>query len=376
MFIIQELIEKNKLNINNNANLISEFLHKSSLNIFFKGVDESGENDEQKLQNLIISAEKIHDLDSKEFQEKLEEFLKDYGSLNYEKIKKEQNEFDFYLEKIKEIYNENKKLKQIIELEDEIINELKKREDNYVKSILVLSDNYDDESKKRILKNFFKLGYEKTKESEVKNIKFRNSNVDDLINDIIKKIYSNNTLVNQIVAGEHIFNKLDEIEINNELQGDYTFLVASQIKSVERFIKESILKNLIGEEFINKNNEIYEIAVNKKLDDLRIDGDKVLYCAELGTLDYYLSNCFLEVDNDFKKRKNKIFDSRRLVNNGYSIFYKKNIRSTTKFYKEFVSEVRNGHFHTSLINNINEARYFRKETAFWLLCVICELKGI
>ena len=127
---------------------------------------------------------------------------------------------------------------------------------------------------------------------------------------------------------------------------------------------------MCNQKFENKEHYWKIPSKHKTLDELKAvkandDYSHVFLNAELGALNIYLSKCF---ENNNKK---EIFKSKK----EYSIFKSDN-SSTTPFYSNFIKEIRNGHFHTSMIESINDAQYFRIETAFWLLCVIHELKGL
>ncbi len=396
LICLQELIIKYRqnniidLSEENNAalNTIKEIFVDGNLDLYLTEIDKTGATDEDKLLNTFNNAFKIDELSPKDFYNIVEKFISKYKNISFEKCK-EKNLLDFYftVEELKGVWNEKKtatlNYSSIKELEDDISLQLKTREDNYIKSLLILSNDYNFDEKISIIKKFLELGYNNTISSTIKQNEFKDSNIDNVIQIVVSKISSNQTLINQIVAGEHLFRKLGAIEINNELKGDYTFFVASQIKSVERFIKESILKNLSGCNILDDHNgNSYFVDGTKTLDMLNPIQDKVIYTAELGTLNRFLSQCLNPKNLSYFKIKDKIFNNSR-INPSYSIFtftHGLNLdvehKSHTDFYANFISIIRNGHFHTSVIDSLDKAQFFRKETAFWLLCAINELKGI
>ena len=254
---------------------------------------------------------------------------------------------------------------------------LDKKYKEFERKLSELSGSLSLEEKKKILFNFLKLGYDNTNSINVKNYRFNNiSNIDLHIEKCVDKVVNNEILLNQIVGGE----KLNERINFSELEADYTFMVTAQIKSIERFLKEAILKHLGDKYYIDyqcykKTRQTtfkkYLIQKNRTLDSFSksertindSNGNKIDIFnplnVELGNINYYLKNSIKDKDI------NVIFDN---VSN-YSIF-------NLDFNNEFIQKVRNGHFHVTVINNLSEAQYYRCETAFWLLCVLTELKGL
>ncbi len=358
----------------------------------------SDEECSQKLIELLKQAAPIQELSPKDFYKHVEETVNKVKKANKGNLNKT-DAYPYYKELI-EIYNRQEKARSVFktakELDEKLLDEIKKREDDYIKRLLVLSNDCSEEEKENLIIKFFKQGYEianandvtsydVTKQIEIRKMEFNNcENGDSLIQNCYRKISANKKLVNQIAAGEYLFNKFEKANINNELNADYTFLVASQMKAVERFIKESILKNLVGCKFYDfsyKKPHCTLINGQKDLDDLNSNeiADKTLRKAELGKLNTFLSECwspsmYPEYVDGYKY---KIFND-GIENQQYSIFQKLSSSKSdnTDFYDNFVSKIRNGHFHTSLIRTISDAKYFRNETAFWLLCVIKELKGL
>lgn len=255
---------------------------------------------------------------------------------------------------------------------------LDKKYEEFERKLSELSGSLSLEEKKKILFNFLKLGYDNTNLINVKNYRFNNiSNIDLHIEKCVDKVVNNEIILNQIVGGE----KLNERINFSELEADYTFMVTAQIKSIERFVKEAILKHLgdkyyIDYQYDKKTKEPiikgkYLIQKNRTLDSFS-KSERTIYDSngkkidifnplnvELGNVNYYFKNSIKDKDI------NVIFDN---VSN-YSIF-------NLDFNNEFIQKVRNGHFHVTVINNLSEAQYYRCETAFWLLCVLTELKGL
>ena len=254
---------------------------------------------------------------------------------------------------------------------------LDKKYEEFERKLSELSGSLSLEEKKKILFNFLKLGYDNTNSINVKNYRFNNiSNIDLHIEKCVDKVVNNEILLNQIVGGE----KLNERINFSELEADYTFMVTAQIKSIERFVKEAILKHLGDKYYIDyqydketrqTKTKKYLIQKNRTLDSFSKSERTIYDCngkkidifnplnVELGNINYYLKNSIKDKDI------NVIFEN---VSN-YSIF-------NLDFNNEFIQKVRNGHFHVTVINNLSEAQYYRCETAFWLLCVLTELKGL
>lgn len=245
--------------------------------------------------------------------------------------------------------------------------ELDKRYEKFQNKIIEKANTLEKDKKIELINKFFLDGYNNTINNYVKGKTFNNvENINDFINRNINKIANNELLFNQIVGGEVLFESIKY----SELECDYTYLVTSQIKSIERYLKEAILKYLGGKKFKKyqdgKESDSFTIPINTHLINLeskkytdRNKAEQEFVKIELGQIHYF-----------FKNNINSIEYSNIFETNGcYTIFNK-------DFNNSFIQNVRNGHFHTSIIKNVKEARKIRNETAFWLLCVLKEIKGL
>lgn len=254
---------------------------------------------------------------------------------------------------------------------DEINLEMNDKIEKFEFSIFPPKDLSKDEKIKCLL-NYFKDGLKKIKSYHLNNTKsdiiydklFSKCNNDLIISQCIDKIINNEILVNQIVGGEYLFDGINKNKKSKNLPIDFTYLVASQIKAVERFLKECILNHLAGvkAELIKRNISFIPGCkhLNKLDPNSKNKDEKTFVHSQLGGINSFLEQCFKNSVNH-----DKIFSS----NNQYTIFGK-------DFNENFIQVIRNGHFHTSVINSFEDAEKYRVECAFWLVCCIYELKEI
>ena len=183
---------------------------------------------------------------------------------------------------------------------------------------------------------------------------------------IIAKLNSVPTLKKIIATGEIMF--LPYAEIDDDLiSGDFTGLVVSQIKAVERYLKETIIrfarnqgKNILIDKsnrnsmkltrYIMPLNDTQKIlVVGENTDSLDLSqGD---YSVEIGP-------CIIFIKRNLNALSNVPTDS---------IF-------TNDLYDRWVSVVRNRYMHVVPIDSLSDAKEKLAKTSYWLLRVIDELK--
>ena len=126
-----------------------------------------------------------------------------------------------------------------------------KLEETMVMKNLYLAENIDEKKKERILKKFFKAAFEryevdgaiKTCREEYNLTSTRDLVQEDKISKCVNAVKNNSVLVNQIVSGEILAEPFINLDDRcGFFDGDYTGLLTCQIKSVERYIKEVLLK--------------------------------------------------------------------------------------------------------------------------------------
>ena len=331
---------------------------------------------DEEAANLLLEAFSCKKLENTHaYYEQINGFINLLGDhQNFETIRNIWKKTEFYNEFVKD------------GLEDKALTEIKRREDDYVRSIMLLSNDCSDDEKQTILKEFFELGYnnprcnidpkESNSYQNIRNNVFEGySSKDIAIKRAIEKIWHNKQLVNQLVSGEHLFRKIAAVAKNEhkELASDYTFFVTAQIKAVERYIKEAILRNMSGEKFTNDKFFVTLPNPNMTLDIFAKQAANIKFgwvftTAGLGALNIFLTSCLKNESKCEKIFSNKVIETNSIFHAGDD--------ENTLFKLNFVDAVRNGHFHTSVIESFSEAQEIRENTAFWLLCVITELKRL
>ena len=173
-----------------------------------------------------------------------------------------------------------------------------------------------------------------------------------------------------ISTGEIIFAPYREIN-GDVLSGDFTGLVACQIKAVERYLKEIIIRHarskhqnlLVGNKALELTSDRY--SSDKSLRVVQVDNNST--AANLSSRG---PNCaFADIGACIAFVRNY-----GLSNKGkYNSFEYVEECGSRSFYKNWVDQVRNRHMHVIPIESLQEAKDKLRKTAYWLLKIIDEL---
>ncbi len=275
------------------------------------------------------------------------------------------------MEMIHEIDSNNSRLDDIKELSEKIETCIEKRENDFAMSTILLAGDIGDEEKKELLNIFFNNGYDYglNEMNVIFSNHFSTNEREKQINSLVERLtrFATDTLINMIVAGEHLFEKIGPSY--SELRGDYTFLVASQIKAVDRYIKETIIRRLQGDSIriIPNSNPEEEIIDGSPLDSL--DERSQLKKATIGNLNVFMSKRLAEDAGNVSKLFNDTFTQ----NKSKSVFFYAG-GVPTFFSEKFCTEIRNSKFHSYNIESVRQAIETRNSIAFWLACLLIELK--
>ena len=232
--------------------------------------------------------------------------------------------------------------------------------------------------------------YDKSPEKIDENCaKFFDRNFDngikESIEDVVEKLKDMEDIKKIISTGEFIFIPYQEMQ-DDVLDGDLTGLITCQIKAVERYLKEVVVRYARSQ---NMN-----IAVSGKGDKKRIDltkdkfhtykyedGKKIrvitvvvvdektnamnLSSQNNGCTSVEIGQCimFIKENNLARSNSKSIFE--------YNAPKEK--CSQSALYKNWVEKVRNKHMHTIPIESLSDAKEKLAKTAYWLLKIIKEI---
>ncbi len=194
------------------------------------------------------------------------------------------------------------------------------------------------------------------------------SSQDRLVEYAYQKIQSNDKLLRQIATGEKIIRFFPK---SSSFSGDFTGFVVSQIKAVERYLKEYLVQ--FYPDCIYKNpNKPYAFKISflsEAWDSLTADNlsgnmrtPSNILCTkeerppvlECGPAYYALEYAL--------GRKDKL---PCIFQNG-----------SHNLYRRWISDVRNGHLHIHEIESVQEAKKIREKTAFWFLSLVLSLNAL
>ena len=224
--------------------------------------------------------------------------------------------------------------------------------------------NFNDDDIKYYCKEFLNRNEFENKKIYPKDIDAIYKKLDDF--DEIKKIIATSEILS--MPYKHITSDL--------INGDYTNIVACQIKLIERYLKEVILRCAI------KHNFDLEENLNKKLYFVRHDDGKVsnrnylnvkkdtnlssITNNKSSTLKFEIGSCISLIANN----KDYFLENPQQK----SVFDLKNdIVVTSYFYKNWVSIVRNEYMHIKPIKSLKEANLIAKNTSYWFLMIVSQL---
>ena len=238
---------------------------------------------------------------------------------------------------------------------------IEEQEKNYLKEIL----DYSENDLKPLFIKFLK-SCEKCKSlPEFHDYDFNNIDYEKLFN----KVKSNTDVIKRIVAAQNRLDKLVELNLTD---GDFTYLVVSQIKVIELYLKLVISANMKGEKIYSDYNFMTGQACNPKkcLIINENNAQKLIsgkFKIQLATASYIINiNKQLCFENYHLNKEDDLFFN--------PIPEKTNFNS--RLFKFWIDKTRNGYFHTHPILTINDALEINYKTAFCFYRVIDLLKGI
>ena len=263
----------------------------------------------------------------------------------------EQTCYDLYSLRLEAIYS----LKEIEKFVSKIDEKLESITDKNITSLLAITKDISSEEKRKIVMNFF----DKSGSGHDSNL-------------LYEKIKNNNLIVNLILSGEKLISNFENINnLGDYFVGDFTYLVVCHIKSVETYLKELLIENLIDEEIymISRDSKTNLVKITNKLTIKEKTSIEDLNKFELGGLRYFIS--------DYHKKhcgkNNKLIDFK--TDSYYNEVIKSVLYEGDLFYK-WVKNVRNGHLHTHPIETIKEAIDIRNKTSEILAKLIYEFKPL
>ena len=266
----------------------------------------------------------------------------------------------------------------------------------------ILTDR-ENEYEKRLLEDFNK-GESKFDDNELKNLfitflktcekcveygedyeKFDYNNVN--YEALYEKVKNNDKIVKRIAAAQSKFSKVEDMELG---EGDFTYLIAVQVKVIERYLKEVIAQNMTGEKILSyykfkkevrdtkespsKNevrntkesplkNEVkeYEIKVGDSAETLSSKKISI----ELATAGYIVSKIGW---NECKDDETDETDETK----GNDFFHEPGNNN----FIAWCNSVRNGYFHIHPVENMAKAKEIHYRTAFCLMRCIYLLKPL
>ena len=281
--------------------------------------------------------------------------------------------------KIKE-YNLNSLSYDEIQLIKDFVEEIKNKyfelETEKVMKNLYLADKYDDDSKKKILEDFFASAFDNyvvdntnincNKEFEVYNI-----NKEDIYK-CVSAIYNNRILVDEIVSGEILAKHfIDAAEDLFSIEGDYTNFLTCQIKSVERYMKAILIKYHKDNIYLTEKERVWLIKNgNRKLE---------LVPGERARIKNGIEDKIEIVEGDSEEKLNRLECGPAF----YALKYAYKLEGERfpvkiEIGQKWINNVRNGHFHIDRIKTIGELKIKRTKTAFFLMYMIISFgnKGV
>jgi len=222
---------------------------------------------------------------------------------------------------------------------------------------LYRAETLTPEKQKQLIIAFFQSGLDAHVNDWDSLLKAQDLTISNTAIQAYEAIKLNSTLVKQIVAGEVLFQPYLNMICSDAFDGDYTYLIVSQVKAMERYLKEILAQkfpNRILKSKINKKDRFpgYENFKNEQLTSDSLS--KLNLGTTLGNLNHLVHEKllhipvpgFFEHDND-------------------------------KYIAGWKDNIRNGFFHIHPVKTIEpnnhqelSAKTIRTETAYWLVISI------
>lgn len=304
--------------------------------------------------------EEIYDLKNTFPEKGLNENQRYYLSI----LVREYDEFSF---KPKGFPNYNKKYGDFLgDLRQNVEKILTDRENEYEKRMLEDFNKGESKFDDNELKNLF-IAFLKTCEKCVKYgedyEKFDYNKID--YEALYEKVKNNENIVKRIAAAQYKFSKVEDMEFG---EGDFTYLIAVQVKVIERYLKEVIAQNMTGEKIysyydfdtgeVGKKAKKYKIKVGDSAETLSSKKISI----ELATAGYIVSKIGWNECKDDETDETKENDFFHEPGNNNFIAW--------------CNSVRNGYFHIHPVENMAKAKEIHYRTAFCLMRCIYLLKPL
>lgn len=238
------------------------------------------------------------------------------------------------------------------------------RENEYEKRLLEDFNKGESKFDDNELKNLF-IAFLKTCEKcveygeDYKKFDYNNINYEALY----EKVKNNDKIVKRIAAAQSKFSKVEDMELG---EGDFTNLIAVQVKMIERYLKEVIAQNMTEKKIYSYYNfdtgeggekaKKYKIKVGDSAETLSSND---FISIELATAGYIVSKIGWDECKDDKTK-------------GNDFFYKSENNNLTAWR----NSVRNGYFHIHPVENMDKVREIHYRTAFCLMRCIYLLKPL
>lgn len=183
--------------------------------------------------------------------------------------------------------------------------------------------------------------------------------------DLYDKVKKNKKIVKQIAAAQYRFSQVENLDLGD---GDFTNLIAVQVKVIERYLKEVIVQNMNGETIYSKykfeertaNASKYTIRESDSAEELSSPKFKI----ELATAGFIVGS---------EEIGWKLCGAVESMDENMFFCYKN--RKTSSL-KHWVDSVRNGYFHIHPVENMDKVREIHYKTAFCLMRCMSLLKPL
>lgn len=381
--------EEIELAIEINENDLKEIIDEHSIDINIL-INELNENNYSNLLQKIESIVEIEKCFFTKFIKSIEEigkYLKHYEETNKKDVTSEmkekyillkenyaflENEFynaniiiDKITEKFKKYHSYNLMV-QVYDALEKIYNDrIDKNSQNNLND-----KGLTNKKKKEYIINFFLDANNQAENYREKYGEFKIS-ISDAEN-LYKSIEKNEKIINGLSTGEMIY--IENINNPYFMNGDYTTLIANQVKIVERYLKEVLVQLYPKNIWRFKRNRDNKVEKECKISFLDA-------CLSELTADYlsisrnYENKFDLYNENNIKIEKNKPKNKNVMelgpINLALEEVNKANNLFGNTLNSELIQKVRNGVFHIGQIDTMEEAKDTHSKLAYWFArCII------
>lgn len=271
-------------------------------------------------------------------------------------------EYDEFAYKPQEFQKYDGEYKKFIDcLRQKIDQILTDRENEYEKKLLEDfnkgENRFNKIEKRKLFIDFLKACEKCQQYANYKNFSYNNIDFDALY----AKVEKNEEIVKRIAVAQYRFSKIEDLDFG---EGDFTNLIAVQVKVIERYLKEVIAQKMVGKTIYSQYN--FKSGESKAKISHQIDKNDSAetlssrsFSIELATAAFIAGSIGWEYCRDNEKIKNDFFTSKA---DGGFIAWR--------------DSVRNGYFHIHPVENMDKAREIHYKTAFCLMKCIYLLQSL